>query len=81
MRSLISRDRRYSVSAGVVVLPVLGQGAELEVADGHARLVAAPLVDFQGPAVQRLGGVVVPPQLSQDAEHMLGLNPPHFRGQ
>ena len=46
------------------------------VAGGDARLVTDPLADVQGPAVQRLGGGVVPPQLGQHvepvAEHGVG---------
>ena len=38
------------------------------VARGHARLVTEALADFQGLAVEGLGGVVVPPVLGQHAE-------------
>ena len=50
---------------GPAPLAQVGQGG---VAGGDADLVAEPLVDFQGPAVEGLGGVVVSPVLGQPAE-------------
>jgi len=42
------------------------------VAGGDACLIAEPLVDVQGAAVQGLGGVVVPPLLGQPPQLVIG---------
>ena len=52
----------------VVVAAVLGEGAELVVAAGHADLVADPFVDVEGVLVLAGGFVVVPADLGKDAE-------------
>ena len=49
------------VLGGVVVPPVLGEGAELVVGGGEAGFVVEFLVDGECFVVPVLGGVVVPP--------------------
>jgi hypothetical protein len=51
----------------------LAQATQGGVASGGARLVADALLDFEGLAVEGLGGVVVPPQLGQHAELVIAV--------
>ena len=62
------RQGTHSIRDSVQILDLITQGGLLTVSRGDARLVTEPLADLQGAAEQRLGRVMVAPQLGQDAE-------------